>query len=90
MGKRRKNKQKSPGKEPLDLEKTKKVIKQLKEKERNILNQQNNLLRKIANLQDDLWAEYGLGISKTAKHLEIMLNELHNLQDSVLHPSLSS
>ena len=56
---------------------------------KNILRKQNNLLRKIAN-QDALLAEYGLGISKTAKHLEVMLNELHNLQDSVLHPSLSS
>ena len=61
MAKGRRNNAEVPGKKAFDMEKTKKELKRLKDKERNLLKRQNNLLKKILNCQEGILKEYGIG-----------------------------
>ena len=85
MGKRKRSKT-APGNNAFDLEDAKKVFRQLKQKEQELLKKQNKLLRKIKQHQELLLAEYDIGLCRQAKQLEYLLMETTKLHDSVKNP----
>ena len=85
MGKRKRSKT-APGNNVFDLEDAKKVFRQLKQKEQELLKKQNKLLRKIKQHQELLLAEYDIGLCRQAKQLEYLLMETTKLHDGVKNP----